>query len=226
MIGDYKDGEVIVNNINPNDTERGIGFSKWMDNNWKKLSGFTLIDRKTQERFEFKISPMEPLRYSRTIEDWEFSIEGVDPRSGNKILATGLDYNVYFRMDDSLVLWEPGPLGKVYRYEMEDYMFEIKLGDRKMGKDIQELYEDAIKILNDPDGIAPELRDLLEGYFAGIKDTMCDRTTTRFDESSTYDLKSFLEELWNRPNGIIEDDLTRRCFKLLCERVIDAHKLS
>lgn len=96
----------------------------------------------------------------------------------------------------------------------------------KTGKDIQELYEEAIEILNDPNGVALELRDLLRGYFAGVRDAMYDRITTRFDNSSIYDIKPFLEEMWERPTGIIEDDLTRRCFKLLCEKVIDAHSLS
>lgn len=95
-----------------------------------------------------------------------------------------------------------------------------------MDKDIQELYENAIKILNDPNGIPPILRDPLRGYFAGVRDVMYDHITTRFDESSTYDLKSFLEEMWERPEGIIEDDLTRQCFRLLCEKVIDTHELS
>lgn len=90
-------------------------------------------------------------------------------------------------------------------------------------KDIQELYEDAMTILNDPRGIDPDLKDLLDGYFAGICDVMLghNNITARFDNSSLYDIKSFIEEVWNRPEGIIEDEVSRLCFRLLCEKIID-----
>ena len=89
-------------------------------------------------------------------------------------------------------------------------------------KDIQELYEDAMTILNDPRGIDPELKDMIEGYFAGIRDVMLGHNsiTVRFDSSSMNDIKSFIEEVWNRPEGIIEDEVSKLCFKLLCQKVI------
>ena len=92
-----------------------------------------------------------------------------------------------------------------------------------MMKDIQELYEDAMTILNDPRGINPELMAPLEGYFAGIRDVMVvnNNITARFDYFSLNDIKSFIEEIWNRPESIIEDEVSRLCFRLLCKKVID-----
>ena len=87
-------------------------------------------------------------------------------------------------------------------------------------EDEQELYEDAMTILNDPRGMNTFQTSFLEGYFSAMYDEMHERWWPN-KEITGDNFADMLDEIWQRPNAIIEDDLLRRRFCLLCQKVIE-----
>ena len=86
--------------------------------------------------------------------------------------------------------------------------------------DIQELYEDAMTILNDPRGLNELQESFLEGYFSAMYDEIHELAEPN-TETISDDFIDFIECIWQRKNAIVEDDQLRRRFCLLCQKVIE-----
>ena len=92
-------------------------------------------------------------------------------------------------------------------------------------KDIQELYEDAMTVLNDPRGMDCIQTSFLEGYFSAMYDEIHDLTEPNSDFTEE-EIPGFLTEIWQRPNALVEDEVLRRRFCLLCQKIIDVFNWS
>lgn len=85
--------------------------------------------------------------------------------------------------------------------------------------DIQELYEDAMTVLNDPRGLDELQTAFLKGYFSAMYDEIHELVEPD-TELITYGFADLIESVWQRKNAIVEDDQLRRRFCLLCQKVI------
>ena len=88
-----------------------------------------------------------------------------------------------------------------------------------MEQDIQQLYEDAMTILNDPRGLDEYQKSFLEGYFSAMYDEIHELIEPNTDITDE-DFIDFIECIWQRKNAIVEDDQLRRRFCLLCQKVV------
>ena len=86
--------------------------------------------------------------------------------------------------------------------------------------DIQQLYEDAMTILNDPRGLDELQTAFLKGYFSAMYDEIRELIEPNTDITDK-DFADFIECIWQRKNAIVEDDQLRRRFCLLCQKVIE-----
>ena len=85
--------------------------------------------------------------------------------------------------------------------------------------DIQQLYEDAMTILNDPRGLDDLHTAYIKGYFSAMYDEIHELTEPN-SELINIGIADLIESIWQRPNTLVEDDQLRRRFCLLCQKVI------